>query len=183
MFNVDQQIQQWRRDLSNAEVCRDSDLDELESHLRDEIENLEDRGLSTEEAFIVASRRLGNRGSLTREFAKVNDQWQYAPDPDLPIDPKRVQDLLLRLKDLTSERFVAYKVTDPAAYGLDEPEHSVTVKLADGVEQRLIVSAGVCEADPAKRRYATVVGTGEVFLVSGDTIKRFEIELDEYEAP
>ena len=72
MFNVDEQIRQWRRELNNAEVCHASDLEELEIHLRDEIKNLGDKGLSNEEAFVVASRRLGDRGSLTHEFAKVN---------------------------------------------------------------------------------------------------------------
>ncbi|NQV34478.1 MAG: hypothetical protein HQ515_17420 [Phycisphaeraceae bacterium] len=72
MFNVDAHIQQWRRELSNAEVCHFSDLEELEIHMRDEIGNLSDKGLSSEEAFIIASRRLGDRTNLTREFAKVN---------------------------------------------------------------------------------------------------------------
>ena len=77
MFNVDEQIRQWRRELNNAEVCHASDLEELEIHLRDEIKNLGDKGLSNEEAFVVASRRLGDKGSLTREFAKVNSQTLF----------------------------------------------------------------------------------------------------------
>lgn len=72
MFNVDEHIQQWRRELSNTEVCHDSDLEELEIHMRDEISSLSDQGLSSEEAFIIASHRLGNGTNLTREFAKVN---------------------------------------------------------------------------------------------------------------
>ena len=78
MFDVDQQIQQWRRELGNAEVCHTSDLDELEIHLRDEINHLGGKGLSSEEAFLVASRRLGDRGSLTREFAKINTHSLFA---------------------------------------------------------------------------------------------------------
>ncbi len=72
MFNVDEHIQQWRRELNNAEVCHSSDLEELEIHLRDEMEGLGDKGLSDQEAFIVASRRLGDRANLVCEFAKVN---------------------------------------------------------------------------------------------------------------
>jgi O-antigen/teichoic acid export membrane protein len=72
MFDIDEQMQRWRRELSNAEVCHFSDLEELEIHMRDEMESLGDKGLSNEEAFFVASRRLGDGTNLTHEFAKVN---------------------------------------------------------------------------------------------------------------
>jgi hypothetical protein len=78
MFNVDENIRQWRRELNNAEVCHSSDLEELELHLRDEMSHLGDKGLSDEEAFMVASRRLGNKEHLTSEFAKVNTHTLFA---------------------------------------------------------------------------------------------------------
>ena len=47
----------------------DPDLDELEDHLREEIGVLEAAGLSTEEAYLVACRRLGKPEDLSGEFA------------------------------------------------------------------------------------------------------------------
>ncbi len=44
----------------------------MESHLRDSIDRLCARELSDEEAFLVATRRLGNAQRLEREFGKVN---------------------------------------------------------------------------------------------------------------
>ena len=130
----------------------------------------------------VVGVAVTNSDGTTHEFAKVDGQWKYSPEPDLPIDPKRVTDLLLRLKDLETERFISFAVTDPGEYGLDRPRASVTVE-TDAGELCLAISEKICDADPGKRRYATLGGTGEVFLVSQDTIERFEVDLEEFEAP
>ena len=72
MFDLSQQITQWRRSLSQSESVTVTDLDELESHLRDQIDHLALSGLSPEESFWVAQRRIGNTANLPDEFAKVN---------------------------------------------------------------------------------------------------------------
>src|SRR5690606_11208776 len=43
--------------------------DELEAHLRDQIADLDAAGLSEEEAFLVAVRRMGSLDELSRQFA------------------------------------------------------------------------------------------------------------------
>ena len=72
MFDLNESITGWRTRLANDENYAAADLDELESHLREEVDRLRESGLSGEEAFWVASRRLGNAESLSAEFAKVN---------------------------------------------------------------------------------------------------------------
>jgi hypothetical protein len=72
MFDLNQQIIQWRKSLGQSESLVRSDLDELESHLRDQIDQLTLSGLSPEEAFWVAQRRIGNAANLPGEYAKVN---------------------------------------------------------------------------------------------------------------
>ena len=72
MFDLNQQVTKWRTNLAQSEACSKSDIDELESHLREEIEHLSTCELSEQEAFLVAAHRLGDSGSLTGEFAKVN---------------------------------------------------------------------------------------------------------------
>jgi hypothetical protein len=72
MHNVDKQIEQWRNGLAESELLRGSDVGELESHLRDEMGHLKTSGLSAEEAFLVARRRLGDTAALAEEFAKVS---------------------------------------------------------------------------------------------------------------
>ena len=47
-----------------------SDAEELEDHLREQIASLGDGGLSEDEAFLVAVKRMGAIDALTREFAR-----------------------------------------------------------------------------------------------------------------
>ena len=72
MFDVNEAIIRWREGLAQGEACGKSDLEELECHLREQIEELSRSGLSAEEAFWIAVHRIGETGSLTREFAKIN---------------------------------------------------------------------------------------------------------------
>ena len=130
----------------------------------------------------VVSVVVTDAGGSPHEFAKVNDQWQYAAEPDLPLDPKKVMDLVLRIKDLKTQRYVAYGAADLATYGLDTPQHTVRVEFDDGAEQGLAVSEQVCEEDRQKRHYAAVAGSADVFLISQAEVRRFEIDLSEYEA-
>jgi hypothetical protein len=71
MFDLNEKISMWRSDLAQSETFYSSDIDELESHLREEIENLTDLRLSDEEAFLVANHRLGSKDSLVVEYGKV----------------------------------------------------------------------------------------------------------------
>lgn len=48
-------------------------LDELESHLREDVESGVKAGATKEEAFQAAIRQLGQTGALTDEFAKIGE--------------------------------------------------------------------------------------------------------------
>jgi hypothetical protein len=72
MFNLNEEVIKWRNALAQSEAFGGADIDELESHLREEIERLAAAGLSEQEAFLVAGHRLGDTRSLESEFAKVN---------------------------------------------------------------------------------------------------------------
>lgn len=72
MFDLNEQIIKWRSNLAQSQTLGSSDIDELESHLREEIEHLTGLKLSDEEAFWVANHRLGSTDSLAGEYAKIN---------------------------------------------------------------------------------------------------------------
>lgn len=74
MFELEAQIRKWRGHLRAAVSFGEEELEELESHLRDSVDELSSRGLSEEEAFLVAVRRLGDAESLSREFGKVSTE-------------------------------------------------------------------------------------------------------------
>lgn len=67
---VDAQIRQWRGYLEGRRRLRVEEVDELESHLRDAIADLEARGLDGEESFLVAVKRMGAADAVAHEFAR-----------------------------------------------------------------------------------------------------------------
>jgi len=72
-FDLNQSIQRWRAQLGQSPAFRSENLAELESHLRDAVAGWEARGLSTEEAFLVAAKRIGKADLLEVEFGKMNE--------------------------------------------------------------------------------------------------------------
>ena len=71
-FDLNRAIHLWQENLRQSPAFERENLDELESHLRDSIAGLQSRGLSAEEAFLIATRRIGTVGLLQSEFGKVN---------------------------------------------------------------------------------------------------------------
>jgi len=71
MSELDKRIEQWRADLAGSDELGRAEIDELESHLCEEIADLGKTGLSDAEAFLVARHRLGETADLEGEFAKV----------------------------------------------------------------------------------------------------------------
>ena len=78
-FDLNQAIQSWRESLAKSFTFDGESLNELESHLRDAIGDLQAKGLSAEEAFLVAVRRCGSRQQLKHEFGKrmVLERWFF----------------------------------------------------------------------------------------------------------
>jgi hypothetical protein len=64
-----QRIAEWRTYLLRRQAIHAGDVDELEDHLRDQIGALGEAGLTAEEAFLVAVKRMGDLDSLSQEFA------------------------------------------------------------------------------------------------------------------
>jgi hypothetical protein len=75
-FDLNAAVDRWRRSLGQSPAFRAADLDELESHLRDAVRDLESRGLSPEEAFTIGIRRIGESSALAAEFGRANG---YSP--------------------------------------------------------------------------------------------------------
>ena len=72
MFDLNQEIIKWRNNLTQSENLGESDIDELEGHLREDVGILKGSKLSDEEAFLVATYRLGDTALLSDEYAKIN---------------------------------------------------------------------------------------------------------------
>ena len=71
MFNLEEAIAGWRRQMAADGIKTPVLLDELESHLRDDAERQICSGLGVQEAFETAVRRIGQAAVLKTEFAKI----------------------------------------------------------------------------------------------------------------
>jgi hypothetical protein len=70
MESVESQIAEWRAYVATAPGVNGHDVDELEDHLRHQIADLNAAGLTADEAFLVAVKRMGDLDALSREFAR-----------------------------------------------------------------------------------------------------------------
>lgn len=71
MFNLDSAISNWRRKMRADGLKAPRVLDELESHLREDIQNQLRSGVAVERAFALAVSRVGAADQLKVEFAKI----------------------------------------------------------------------------------------------------------------
>jgi hypothetical protein len=71
MFDLEQSIADWRRQMLAAGVKTPVPLDELQIHLREEIEQQMKSGLDGQQAFQVAVEKIGRAPELSREFKKT----------------------------------------------------------------------------------------------------------------
>ncbi|WP_454042187.1 permease prefix domain 1-containing protein [Cellulosimicrobium sp. Marseille-Q8652] len=67
---LEAQIDQWRGYVRRREAISAADVDEMEDHLRERVEDLRATGLDDEEAFLVAVKRMGDLDAVSREFAR-----------------------------------------------------------------------------------------------------------------
>jgi hypothetical protein len=76
MFDLESATAEWRQLMQAAGLGAADLLDELESHLRDEIDRQTQSGSSIEEGFQSAVRQIGSPQALRAEFAKAGSPEQ-----------------------------------------------------------------------------------------------------------
>src|SRR5688572_3545734 len=72
MFDLGRAISEWRRQLADGGIDSPEVLDELESHLREDVQQQIRSGLNPQQAFNSALQRFGQRHALHTEFNKIN---------------------------------------------------------------------------------------------------------------
>ena len=89
MFELVEAIPKWREQMAAEGLNRAGVLDELEAHLRDDIEQRMRAGLAEEEAFTAATRAMGDAEALQSEFEKVLEQLAAGDGAPGPIPPHK----------------------------------------------------------------------------------------------
>ncbi len=71
MFDLEKAIATWRASLTWKRSIDKEDRDELERHIRDAVESSMRDGMSEEDAFRTAIRRMGHLPQIDREYRKI----------------------------------------------------------------------------------------------------------------
>src|SRR5208282_763939 len=71
MFDLEKSIADWRRQMLAAGIQTPVPLEELEIHLREDIAQQMQSGLSAQQAFGIAVKKIGHAPELKREFKKI----------------------------------------------------------------------------------------------------------------
>src|SRR5688500_1174707 len=118
--SLEEQIEQWRSYLRRRQALQDVDVAKLEDQLRQEMVSLAHAGLATDEAFLVAVKRMGSLDPLSRELAREQSDrvWkQLVVTPsDSPERSARVRKDAVVAFSLAVLAAVAVKV--PALFGI-----------------------------------------------------------------
>ena len=117
---LEEQIDLWRSYLRRRQAIYAVDAAELEDHLREQVANLVDAGLATDEAFLVAVKRMGDLDALSREFAREHSErlWKQlvvvSSHPGAPRERARTDALVAFCLAVAA----AVLVKLPALFGL-----------------------------------------------------------------
>jgi hypothetical protein len=100
MFNLDQAIAEWRRQMRTAGIKSSRALEELESHLREEIQGQMQSGMDAPSAF-REGRRLHGRGTSAQRGIFESRRGDVRPATE-----NQSGRLRLRLNPIRSGRYL-----------------------------------------------------------------------------
>ena len=114
MFHLEKAIRHWRKELRKNEALEDGYMTELESHLRDEIENQLRQGKTEEEAFERALGTIGPADAIGGEYFKTDTRrlrgrppWQSGSlTPDILWNQVKIA--LRRIKRQKGYSFITF---------------------------------------------------------------------------
>ena len=119
--SLEGQIEQWRSYLRRRPAIQPVDVEELEDHLRGEVAALRDTGLSDNEAFLVAVKRMGALDAISNEFAREHSErlWKQlviaSTGPAQPVDEVRTETIVVFALAMVA----ALAVKVPELFGLE----------------------------------------------------------------
>lgn len=173
MFDLDSQIGKWRSHIRTTGNLGAADLEELESHLRDGIDELAASGMDPEEAFIIAVKRLGDAETLTREYAKASTEsiWKQLLVPAGTAESRRAmrrEVLLVLVAGLLGGVLGKF----PALFGHGNLSEDPAVFLKNaGIVAFLPIALYLLRKRALSAGYAVVVGAG--FLLGALAVNLF----------
>lgn len=117
MFNLNQAIADWRIRMERASALTETDVDELEGHLWELIDQLLETGLDERAAFVEATTRLGGAHVLAFEYEQ--EKWSDSSYQEPWWVPTMVKNyLLIAVRNLRKHKGYAFINITGLAVGL-----------------------------------------------------------------
>jgi hypothetical protein len=176
MWELDQAIAEWRKQMLAAGISSPVPLGELENHLRDEVERLMASGMDAQTAFQAAVVRIGHPYKLRLEFAK-------AASTKVAMSRKLKAGLLqfFGLTPVASFKDFTSSARESLAFAGEEPRrfHHVFVgtehvllgllRLEGGIVARVLGRIGV-DCQTVREKIEMIVGMGSAAITSPSII-------------
>jgi hypothetical protein len=119
--SIEEQIDQWHSYLRRRQALHSVDVAELEDRLREQIAILVNAGLATDEAFLVAVKRMGDLDALSRKFAREHSDRLWKQLVVVPSDSgePRARARMDAIVAFCLAMVAAVVIKVPALFGLD----------------------------------------------------------------
>ncbi len=104
-----------------------------------------------------------------------NGRWMLSENEHLPVSESKVRELISKIEIITALRVVNENCEDFGEYGLESPKHTLKVT-EDGHTHEFCFGEYNEYYDGY---YFCVKGTNKIYIVSGDYVEAFDIELEE----
>lgn len=165
MFDLEKALMEWRQRMITAGVKSPETLNELEIHLRDDVEQQIRSGSKAQPAFELAVQRMGQVQTLNAEFRKLGGaKWRLL---------RRIKSKMFRGRETqfpSHSKFNANAIQtlefarqEPPLFGHDfiGTEHVLLgiLKQEDGLVSKVLRRLGV-DREMIRLEIAEVVGTG-----------------------
>ena len=121
MFNLEEKISAWRKQMLAAGIKTPVPLEELEIHLRADIEWQIKSGANDVAAYNFAVQKMGQPASLESEFAKANGLYTFFSKP-------RILRFTVSLHGVCGLIWLAWFINLFASRGLPIPQHWLDLK-------------------------------------------------------
>jgi hypothetical protein len=120
--SIEEQIDQWRGYLRRRQASYSVNAAELEKQLREQVAVLINAGLATDEAFLVAVKRMGNLDALSLEFAREHSDRLWKQLVVVPSESLRVRARTDAIVAFGLAVTAAAVIKVPALFGIQLPQ-------------------------------------------------------------
>lgn len=110
MFELEQSIAEWRRQMLAAGIKAPVPLEELENHLREEIARLERSGIRGQQAFEEAVLKIGSAQELKMEFSRAS-RWRGILEMELIKEKRYAKGMSAFFMVVSNLLFLTFAIT------------------------------------------------------------------------